>query len=345
MKIGYFHGGRDVPSVRFRMPLFRLLENRGHDCGYFSSHPSRYSRHPLLGWRAGKLLRYANRMRDIEKLKRSDYDCVVLETELFHTANGTLEGSIRKHSKRLVYDIDDAVFLLFPAKIREFAATADHVIVANTRLAEWASQYTSNISIIPTCIDLEVYAPKSEVSSSGDGPTVIGWVGSPSNLCMLEHCAEALRVVAREHPLEFRVISSNHAPLQKIDFSGVKVHRIDIDACDLIDELHRLDVGVMPLPASDRWSWYKCNAKMIQYMAVGLAAIGSDVGFNRELVRHGQNGMLAANKDEWIECLRSLIRSPEQRQAIGKQARETIESRFTVQRRIDEYERAILGTF
>ena len=51
------------------------------------------------------------------------------------------------------------------------------------------------------------------------------------------------------------------------------VNGIDIYRCDIVEQLQSFDVGLMPLPADEPWMRYKCNAKMIQYMAVGVPAV------------------------------------------------------------------------
>ncbi len=54
---------------------------------------------------------------------------------------------------RWIYELDDAVFLLFPDKVPRLCSMADHVIVANQNLAEWVRPHNTQVSIIPTCVD------------------------------------------------------------------------------------------------------------------------------------------------------------------------------------------------
>ena len=266
----------------------------------------------------------------------------MLETGLFHTDDCSIERSIRRVARRFVYELDDAVFLTFPDKIAALAQMADHVIVANRLLAEWAAGHNRRVSIIPTCVDADRYTVKSyssvESLGAGDPPPVIGWIGSTATLPYLDHCAAALRRLAVSHRFELRVISASAQPLERIDLGGVAVRWVDIDAVDTVGQLHRLDIGIAPLPDDDPWVRYKGNAKMIQYMAVGLPVVGSAVGFNLELVDRGSNGLLAASSDEWVEALGGLLDSAELRRRLGAAARTTILERYTVQSRLGEYE-------
>ncbi len=137
MNICYFNGGMQVPSVRFRMPLFKLLEQRRHRCTYLNSIPSRYEYYRWIGWRNSERLRRAVRRWHLAQVEDEKFDSVVLETGIFHTNDWTYEEKLRSAAGRLVYDLDDAVFLLFPEKTRAIAAMADRVIAGNQRIADW----------------------------------------------------------------------------------------------------------------------------------------------------------------------------------------------------------------
>ena len=343
MKICYFNGGMQVPSVRFRMPLFQQLQRRGHKCTFLNSNPSRYEYNRLLGWRCSQWLKRNVRRMHVAMVADEKFDSVILESEIFHTEDYSLEQKLRAASGRLIYDIDDAIFLLFPEKTQAIASMADRVIAGNQRIADWALQYNDCVTVIPTCVDLNRYTAKNyNVSSTTDVP-VVGWIGSRGNVGMLSVCAPALRQLATHKNFELHLITSHQQALAEVDLNGVNVRWININRSNTVAELQRLDIGLMPLPDDDPWMQYKCNAKLIQYMAVGLPAVASAIGFNVDVVRHGENGMLAVDRDQWVTCLTDLLDSRELRQSLGKAARETVLQSFTVQGRVEEYERALLG--
>jgi glycosyltransferase involved in cell wall biosynthesis len=343
MKICYFNGGVDVPSVRFRMPFFQLLRNRGHECTFMESNPSRYEYFRWMGWRGSELLRRTVRRWHLSQLEEDKFAAVVLETEIFHNDDYSFEEKLRAVSGRLVYELDDAVFLLFPEKIEAICKMADRVIAGNQKIADWALRFNECVTVIPTCVDSDVYTAKNYSSQTSTKTPVVGWIGSSGNVRMLSVCASALREVASHRDFELRVISSNRKAMKEVDLKGVKVRWTNIDRCDTVAELQRFDIGIVPLPDDDPWMEYKCNAKMIQYMAVGVPALGSAIGFNQELVEHEVNSMLAADHDQWVQSLNALLDSVELRQRLGQAARQTILDSFTVQARIKEYEHAVLG--
>jgi glycosyltransferase involved in cell wall biosynthesis len=96
-----------------------------------------------------------------------------------------------------------------------------------------------------------------------------------------------------------------------------------------VADLQDAAIGVMPLDDT-AWARGKCGLKLLQYMAVGLPAIASPVGVNRDIIMTGHNGFLAATAQEWYDCLESLCRQPQLRQDIGLAARRTVEERYSL---------------
>ncbi len=64
------------------------------------------------------------------------------------------------------------------------------------------------------------------------------------------------------------------------------------------EDLRSFDIGIMPLE-DYFWSRGKCALKILQYYGVGLPAVCSPVGINREIVKDGVNGFWAEDEREW----------------------------------------------
>ena len=88
-------------------------------------------------------------------------------------------------------------------------------------------------------------------------------------------------------------------------------------------------IGVMPLSDTE-WSRGKCGLKLLQYMALGLPAVASPIGVNREIISDGANGFLASTKEEWHATLIRLCQDSELRIRIGQAARKTVESEYSL---------------
>jgi len=109
-----------------------------------------------------------------------------------------------------------------------------------------------------------------------------------------------------------------------------------------VQELQELDIGIMPLP-DDAWARGKCACKGLQYMALGIPTVLSALGMNTEVVKHGENGLLATTEDEWYEALCALIESPELRSRLGRAGRATVEQRYSRQAWSSTFVRLVSG--
>ena len=260
------------------------------------------------------------------------FDAVYLFREAALVGPAVLE---RWMGRRLpvVFDFDDAIFeryrsptngylsaLKFPGKTAAICRLSAHVIAGNPYLADYARQFNRWVTIVPTTIDTDVYTPPPARPQS---VTVVGWSGSHSTVPHLRTLDEALRRLAARRMFRLRVIGAPEYTLEGADVDA-RPWRADTEIADFTG----VDVGIMPLP-DDRWSRGKCGLKALQYMALGIPAICSPTGVNREIISHGQNGLLATSTDDWVEALERLLTSETLRQRLGAAGRATVEARYS----------------
>jgi glycosyltransferase involved in cell wall biosynthesis len=89
-------------------------------------------------------------------------------------------------------------------------------------------------------------------------------------------------------------------------------------------------VGIMPL-TEDPWTLGKCAMKAIQYLGVGVPAVVSPVGANREVVEHGVTGFHAKTEDEWVEALERCLEDESLRARLGSAGRSVVEARYSAE--------------
>jgi glycosyltransferase involved in cell wall biosynthesis len=95
-----------------------------------------------------------------------------------------------------------------------------------------------------------------------------------------------------------------------------------------VEDLSDFDVGLMPLTNTE-WERGKCGLKALQYMALGIPAVVSPVGVNTEIVRDGENGLLAPSERDWERALESLLTDPALRRRLGAAGRASVESGYS----------------
>lgn len=342
-RIGMVTLGNNVPSTRFRfLPYLPLLQARGHACRMWTSYPSVYDSIPQLGWRISTSVKRMTRWCQWTEAQWFRPDVIYLERGCYHDASVTMDRRFRRATPRLVLDVDDAIFLQFPDKVRQLIEMSDHVIVSNRPLRDYAAQYHDHITEVPTCVPLSKFTLRSYEGDPNHKP-VVGWIGTSSNLGFLSVCAGALRRVASEIPFTLLVVSNDSSPLRAIDLSGVDVRFEPWSAETEVGFLHQMDIGLMPLPNDQEWMKFKAATKLVQYMSVGVPAIASPVGVNRDILEAQQVGFSATTQAEWIDALEALLRNEPLRRTMGSEGRKRVESKYCIEANVGRLETALLG--
>jgi len=260
-------------------------------------------------------------------------DVVMLQKRLM----GRGLGALTRVNARLIYDLDDAIYLPPPgvrmpgealarmrANLLRTASLARVVTVGNKHLADYFTGVARRIMILPTVVDTERFRP---VPRSRDRVVVVGWVGNPENLGYLEALNVVFATLAAALPNRFvlRIVSRRPPrvlPAAPCEFRAWNLQRE-------VTELQDFDIGIMPL-TDDEWTRGKCGFKAIQYMSVGATAVVSPVGANREIVRHGVNGLWAQTPDDWFGQLHRLIVDAVERQRLAEAALDTVAERYSL---------------
>lgn len=343
-RIGMVTLGSNVPSTRFRfLPYLPHLQARGHACRMWTCYPSVYDSIPHLGWRISTSVKRLTRWRQWADARWFRPDVIYLERGCYHDASLAMDRRFRRATPRLVLDVDDAIFLQFPDKVRQLIEMSDQVIVSNRPLYDYAAQFHDCITEVPTCVPLSKFTLRSYASDPTSKP-VVGWIGTSSNLGFLSTCAAALRRVASEIPYTLLVVSNDASPLHTIDLRGVDVRFEPWSAETEVGFLHQMDIGLMPLPSDQEWMKYKAATKLVQYMSVGIPAIASPVGVNRDILEAQQVGFPATTEEEWVAALRELLLNPPVRQRMGVEGRKRVESKYCIEANLDKLERALVGS-
>ncbi len=260
------------------------------------------------------------------------YDVVCVQKKLMSPIEIRL---MRLMNPRLVYDLDDSVMFhevergepLTGKYFKRFvtmAGCARAVMAGNSFLYEFARHNNPNVRIVPTPVDVSRYTPRERAEA--DGTVVAGWIGTRGNLRYLEPLAPVFRRLSERYPnFALMVICSDFPEME-----GVKIIKRKWSDESEVADLRDMDIGVMPL-ADNIWTRGKCGFKILQYFAVGIPAVASPVGVNREIIGHGTDGFLADTEDEWFTCMARLIEDTQLRKEMGKRGREKVIGKYSRQ--------------
>ena len=250
-----------------------------------------------------------------------------------------------KHA--MVWETDDDLWAVDPVNKRaakmftreylkglEFCVrTARLVTVTNDHLAERMSRFNPNVAVVPNMID----AALPTMQRVRRDQLTIGWAGGDS------HARDLAKIITPLH----RIVRTTDAVVHTIgqDFSDVlrlpaDRHRHSGWEPKLIKYYASLDFDIGLAPIEDTvFTRSKSYIKALEYGALGIPVIASDVGPYREYVEDGVTGFLVRKESEWIDRLQLLIGDADLRERMGAAGREKAR-RHTIQTGWQQWEQA-----
>jgi len=207
------------------------------------------------------------------------------------------------------------------------------VIAENNHIKSFVSNYCKNVRIITGPIDTIKNFPKEY--KHNDSRLIIGWIGSPSTAVYLNILDDVFRELSKKYNIKINLIGA-----RKYLIKGVNVENIEWAEGAEVSELHKFDIGIMPMPDNE-WTRGKVGCKMLQYMANAIPAVVSYTPTNAEIIEDGVNGFLAYNREDWIKKISMLIENWQLRRDIGNKGRQRIEERYSVNVNAENFVRTL----
>lgn len=334
------------PGQRFRIEQWEpYLNLDGIKVDYFS-----FTDEALRGviYEEGKVvskiaqLSKATLRRVSHVLKAAKYDAVFLYRAANMIGPAFFEKYMRLRGYPIIFDFDDAIFMTdvskankrfawakFSGKTADICRLSTSITVGNSYLAEYAEQFNKNVYVVPTSIDTNRYRPAIKKARGDEERVIVGWTGSSTSQYHLEEFEPVLAELVKRRggdAVEIRVISNREPAFTQTPH----VWRAWSAATE-VEETSEFDIGIMPLPDNE-WTRGKCAAKALICMSLGIPAICSDVGANRDVVRHGENGFLAKTPEQWLNCFDKLIDDRVLRNKLGAAARTTVVENYSMEK-------------
>ncbi len=257
----------------------------------------------------------------------SKADVVVL---LRKTFPAPLFWLLRKLSKKLVFDFDDAIFCNTDGsqsctRMQRFKHTiknCDYVFAGNGYLAAHAKQFNSAVEVIPTSINTDKYNLDCQKDTQA---LKLVWIGSSSTkkylidiLPQLEKAAHFVTDLQLNNISDFQLSSTT-----------LKINNIAWQAETEASELNKADIGIAPM-LDNNWTKGKCALKVLQYMASGLPVISSHSGVNAEVIQDQVTGYLLKKNEDWPELIIALQHKKTQLQQMGQQGKLFVNNEFSI---------------
>lgn len=262
------------------------------------------------------------------------YDVIYLQRELLPFGPPIVERWLKRRGAVVMFDYDDALFIhkssrytplasliRSPDKVRRLFSIVDCTVAGNDWLRDAARAEGGAAETLEVAEDtarIPMHAPHTN-----DAPVTIGWLGSPSTVKYLHFIAPVLQDIAQRYPeTQFHIMGGGD-----FQMDGVPWQLSDWSLDAELQALATFDIGLMPLPPED-WAKGKSGGKARTYMAAGVVPVCSAIGYNTELLRHGQTGFLCTTPQDWTRAIEAVLTDPALRQRIAVAARADVETRF-----------------
>jgi len=239
----------------------------------------------------------------------------------------------------IVYLIDDdiaaaAVDATLPSAYRKrmagiaslqprLLALADEVVACSDQLASYFTPRHAKVSVLTP--PLLAPLPSQEhlsVTASSETPWQIGFHGTLAHLQDLLHITPALEALQKQRDdTELEIMLGQHIPKRLAALPRVKAPApLPWQAFQQYQRQRRIHIGLAPLLATP-FNQGKSFIKFLDIAAMGGVGIYSNRYPYTEVVRHGENGLLAGDSpDEWHTAMQQLLNHPEATVKMAKQA-------------------------
>jgi len=250
----------------------------------------------------------------------------------------------RQSSKPIIWEIDDLLFELPPEHpdrqnrlfieallpMLEVLLEADLVTVSSPGLREYFMQIRENVVILPNFLDDQIWTLRSP-SISTNLPLTIGYMGGHSHKPDIEIILPVINELLARYPNRLRFVFWGKNLLNSLEYNEAIIQvPIDMPSYpEFVQFFQTVSVDIFIAPLRDSlFNRCKSGIKFLEYSALGVPGVYSNLDPYALVVTQGYDGFLATNTEEWINYLVQLIENPSLRETIGRNAQSTIKEKW-----------------
>jgi glycosyltransferase involved in cell wall biosynthesis len=199
------------------------------------------------------------------------------------------------------------------------------VTVSAPYLAGELSRYNRNVRVLPNLVSADLLDLSRR--RGREGKVTVGWAGGASHLPDWAHAHDWVRPALQRHAgtVDMHFVGKDYSPLLHHPCLWTSWTDDIWDYYRAID----FDIGLAPL-ADIPFNYSKSHLKALEYAALGIPVIATDLPPYRDLVIDGVTGYLVSSAEEWDKRLTELISDEAARQEMGAAAKK-LAAQHTIQ--------------
>jgi glycosyltransferase involved in cell wall biosynthesis len=211
------------------------------------------------------------------------------------------------------------------------------------------------IEVIANGIDLDLFDHAAQIDARAkfglpkDKPVIL-FTGRMEKRKGIHLCPEIVETILKKHDVAFAFAGADlFGFMEKELLPRIRGQTLK-GSLHYLGKLSLEEVGSC-LRQSDLYFipslWENCPYSCLEAMAAGRAIVASDAGGLPEMIRDGENGLIAKSEDApaFVRQIERLLEDPALRERLGRAARKTVEERYAdtaiAQRSLDYWRRAL----
>lgn len=295
---------------------------------------------------------------DVDKIfKCKLFDVIIIQRGFFdNESSKIIMEKCKDNNIKVIYELDDDLLSIgknnrmhdfFKERsegINYLLKNSDLVTVTTNGLSERFSSM-NNTSIVRNYLVDELRPMKNIKTKNNDNSIDIGYYGTLTHdddlLMIKEPMIKIIQKCKEKYNIDvnFYILGALD---QKHDESWYTKVEIPKDSTDFIPFMNWIrenfiyDIVIAPL-ADTVFNNAKSEIKHIEYTALGIPGIYSDLPPYNSVIQDGFNGLIAKTSKEWEEKLEKLILDENLRSSIVENSQKNIRDNYLLEHRVEEW--------
>ena len=250
---------------------------------------------------------------------------------------------INYHKINLIFEIDDNLFEIneyynyYSESLRKIAQNASAICVPSMNLKNVISKITDydKIFLVPNYINYEYWnRPKLRINNKKDNFVVL-YMGTKSHDEDLDIILESIKLLNHNYNITLKILGVANKINENQFLKQIKMTNEWEDYPKFVKYLmaisKEMDFAVAPL-VKNKKNLCKSSIKYLDYSALGLPGIYSNISPYSDIVQNKINGILTENTTEsWYRNIEYLCKYPNERKRISMNAMKTVINEYNIE--------------